>query len=288
MHRPLLLALTAVVFPVFALSGVGHARRSPGQICTGTKLKATGKAVSASVGCHARAAKQGGGIDPACPVKAAARLADAFARAEARGGCVTVGDADDIDVLLDSSVAAFVAALRPATTRSRCAAAKLAATGKKVKTKLGCQARAAGRGPACLTQAEAHFAAAFAKAERRPPCLTTGDAADVEELVDDLVDDVVVALPPAATTTTTSTTTTSTTLGIACGDAAAPACGGDCPAPDVCQAGASIRGGVVTRFCGCIAPTAMCGSISSDCDFGVCQAGKSCTANFDLFLCGCQ
>src|SRR5262245_48130607 len=188
----LVLAAFAVAFPLLVLSGVGHAARTPGQVCAGAKLKATGNAAGARLACHATAARQGVGTDPACLANADSKLSDAFDQAEARGGCVTTDDADDIDVLLDSSVGSLVSALRPASTKSRCAAAKLKATGRKAKTKLRCQAKATGRGvtvdPACLPKAEARFVAVFAKAEARPPCLTTGDAAGIERLVDDLVE----------------------------------------------------------------------------------------------------
>src|SRR5262249_25514844 len=70
---------------------------------------------------------------------------------------------------------------------NRCAAAKLKATGKKAKTRLGCDGKAIGRGlvpdPACRAQAEQRFVAGFAKAEARPPCLTTGATISVETLV---------------------------------------------------------------------------------------------------------
>ena len=113
MHRTLLLALTAVAFQLVAPLGFGHAGGTPGQVCAGAKLKATGKAAAASAGCHARAAKRGVGADAACLAKADAKLAAAFAKAEARGGCVTTGDAEEIGVLLDSSVAAFVGCAPP-------------------------------------------------------------------------------------------------------------------------------------------------------------------------------
>jgi hypothetical protein len=192
------LALTLVALPLHALSSVGHAGGPPAESCTGAKLKASGKAAGARVACHAKAAEKEIAADPACLAKADTKLAAAFARAEAEGGCATIGDVGEIDVTLDSSVGAFVAALRPVMTANRCAAAKLKATGKKAKTKLSCHAKATGRGlavePACLARAETRFEAAFAKAEARPPCLTTGDAAAVESLVDDLVADAVAGI----------------------------------------------------------------------------------------------
>src|SRR5262249_45673323 len=126
----------------------------------------------------------------------------------------TTGDADDITALMDSTIGAFVAALRPTPPANRCAGVKLKATGKKVKAKLGCWGKAVRKGigvdSQCLAKAEARFASSFASAEASGSCLTTGDAGDIETDVDHLVNQVVAALPfnPLITTTTSSTTTT--------------------------------------------------------------------------------
>jgi len=245
-----LVVLGTVAFALLVLSDMAHASGTPGQVCAGAKLKATGKTTGARVACHAKAAAKGVAADPTCLAKAAAKLADAFEKAETRGGCATTGDADAIGVLVDSSVAAFVAALRPVSTANRCAGTKLKATGKKAQTKLGCHAKATGRGvtvdPACLARAKARFAAAFTKAEARPPCLTTGDAASGETLVDDLVDGAVAGIPSVTTSTTTTTTTTTTTATMppVCGNNVAEgdeACDGtdlgtcsDCPGCNSC------------------------------------------------------
>jgi hypothetical protein len=120
-----------------------------------------------------------------------------------------------VAAILDSSVGAFVAELRPTTTANRCGSTKLKATGRKAKAKLGCYGRATRRGvdvdDNCLMRANTRFAATFTAAERSQRCLTTHDAGDVEGKVDDLVDRVVAAVPPEATTTTSSTTTSSST-----------------------------------------------------------------------------
>jgi hypothetical protein len=224
MRSPLLLTVTAFVLGLFGSSDMSHAAGTPAQVCAGAKLKATGKAAGARVTCHAKAAQKGIAADPACLAKADTKLTDAFARAEAKGGCATTGDVDDIDGSLDSRVGGIVAALRPVATANRCAAAKLKATGKEAKTELACHAKATGRGlavdPECLAKAEARLVAAFARAEANPPCLTTGDAADVDGLVDDLADDAVAALVPVTptTSTTTTSTTTPTTLAPGCGN----------------------------------------------------------------------
>ena len=82
-------------------------------------------------------------------------------------------------------------------TAERCAAVRLRAAARKAATKIGCHRKAllAGTAPdaACLARAEAKFVRACAAADARGDCLTTGDAASVEAIVDqfiaDLLDD---------------------------------------------------------------------------------------------------
>jgi hypothetical protein len=207
--------ILAATLAALALAGTGHAAVTPARLCATAELKATAKAANTLLACHAQAAQRGGDVAAAGVAKAGSQLVAAFAKAESKGGCLSTGAADVVDGLLDASVSAVVSALRPTTDANRCAAAKLKATGKKSLTKLGCHAQAAKRGgtvePACLAKIEARFVAAFAKAESKPPCLTSGDAAAVEATVDGLVDDTVTAVG-ATTNTTVVTTTTTTTL----------------------------------------------------------------------------
>src|SRR5262245_27889619 len=104
---------TVVGLWMVVLSGPGYAAGTPAQICAGAKLKATGKAAGAQVVCHAKATQKGIAVDPRCLLKADTRLANAFAKAEEKGGCGSMGDAGTIDALVDSSVGAFAATLRP-------------------------------------------------------------------------------------------------------------------------------------------------------------------------------
>jgi hypothetical protein len=223
MQRPGRPAFAAVVASILFCSGVGHAG-TPAQLCAGAKLKATGKAAGVRLGCHSKAARQGAVVDGGCLAKADAILTSAFAKAEARGGCASTGDVDDVDTILDSAESAFVSALRPAPAANRCAALKLSATGKKMKAKLGCHGKSARQGYAvdfrCIAKAEAHFAAVFASAESRGGCLTTSDAGDVESQVDGIVAHVVSLVPthPSSTTSTTTSSSTSSTGTPVCGN----------------------------------------------------------------------
>jgi hypothetical protein len=72
-------------------------------------------------------------------VRFAERFRQPLRQADGLGG-------DAVAAVIDSSVGAFVAALRPTTAANRCAGKKLNATGKKVKTKLGCHGNACRKG----------------------------------------------------------------------------------------------------------------------------------------------
>jgi len=321
MHRIPLLAPTVVTFVFLGFLGPDHAYGTPQQICAGAKQKAAGKAAVASLTCHAKAATKGIGTDPTCLAKVDAKLATAFAKAESRGGCDPTGDAGAIDALLGSSVDAIVLALRPLTDANRCAGLKLKATGKNAQKTLACHARATGRGldvdPACLAKTETHFVNAFAKAEGRPPCLTTGDEIDVQALVDDLVNSIVSAGPLQRTPceggsgfpTCDGACPDGEQCGLdvdvspsllscscfpidvtPCGGSDFPQCGGVCFGDHVCQA---FGGSTSSGFCGCAAPTTPCGGgpfgmCTGDYQPGVCPSGMVCVIpETTPPLCGC-
>ncbi len=139
------------------------------------------------------------------------------------------------------------------TPADKCAAAKLVAAGKKTGSKLACYGKAAKKGvtvdDACLGKAEQKFTAAFAKAEAKGSCRTTGDAAAIEADVDAMLATLVTDEPdhcgavgdscasvpccpglvcPASDPVVcqTSTTTTTTTTLPPCGGSI---CNGTCP-----------------------------------------------------------
>ncbi len=87
------------------------------------------------------------------------------------------------------SVLAGVRAADGAATRAeKCAVAKLNAANKKVAATLRCYEKAFVRGKrvssACLLAADDHFLVAFAKAELKGGCATTGDQAELKDRVD--------------------------------------------------------------------------------------------------------
>ena len=90
------------------------------------------------------------------------------------------------------SVLAGVRAADGAATRAeKCAVAKLKAANKKVAATLRCYEKAVvgGRrvGSACLLAADDHFLVAFARAELRGGCATTGNQVELEDRVDKFV-----------------------------------------------------------------------------------------------------
>ena len=107
---------------------------------------------------------------------------------QARRGVLAIGFA--AAMLLATALSAL--ADSDATPEERCAAAKLRAVGKSVQIRLGCIARGTVSldfdPDACLDKASALLAAAFAKAESRGVCGTTGDAADWEIEAQDFAD----------------------------------------------------------------------------------------------------
>ena len=200
MRTPTTSTITASL--LIALATVTHAGPTPEQKCTVKKLTAVAKKVGGKVACHAKALKKGVGIDAECLTKAEEKFSGAFDAAEAKGGCAITGDAAHLEAIVDSAVAAFVAALPDGGTDEgrTCAASKLGATGKKASGKLACQAKATNKGttvdPLCLGKAEDKFAKAFTKADSKGGCANAGDASTVEALVDTFVGDVVAVLAP--------------------------------------------------------------------------------------------
>jgi hypothetical protein len=99
--------------------------------------------------------------------------------------------------LLAASLAA------PASAGSRCAAAKFQAAGRYLQGLAKCQAKATAKGgevdPLCIAKAQSKLASAFAKAEGKDDCLTFGDVAPVQDVLDDPAGEAFeILLPPRA------------------------------------------------------------------------------------------
>ena len=109
-----MLKLLALSFAACILAApVAFAASTPAQKCSGSKIKATSKKASAKLKCHEKAILKGVAVDPECLAKAEEKFTDAFAKAQAKGGCLTTGDTGSIEALVDSFVDDSVAALNP-------------------------------------------------------------------------------------------------------------------------------------------------------------------------------
>jgi plastocyanin len=206
---------------VLGASLTAAAKPTPAQKCTGAKMKAAAKKVSGKLACYAKAASKNVPVDDACLGKAETTFTTAFSKAESKGGCLTVDDASAVEANISAFVQSEATAIPSGGTKDggKCASSKLKAAGIKAMAKLLCNAKAATKNipvdPACLTKANTNLTKAFAKAEKKGGCVTTGDAAAVEQAVDALVAQVVSQLTAGGgpTTTTTTTTVATTTTG---------------------------------------------------------------------------
>jgi hypothetical protein len=105
---------TAVLLGVtVTLAGVptAYARTTPAQKCAAAKLNATSKNAAAKLKCYAKAATKASSVDPSCLTAAETKFSNAFAKAEAKGSCVTSGDAAAIETDVDNFVVGVVAQL---------------------------------------------------------------------------------------------------------------------------------------------------------------------------------
>lgn len=185
----------------------GRSARASGtaaQKCASTKIKAAGKKAACLLSLESLAAN-GRPLDPVRVQKCKDKLGDpthgTFARADAKGGCLTPGDAPAVEAMVDALVDDVNTALNVGTPNS-CQAAKLKAVGKKASCLLGLRAKeAGGRGidTGKLQACKDRMASTFDKFEAGGACATIGDAATIETKVDDFVDNVVAAEPSVAT-----------------------------------------------------------------------------------------
>jgi hypothetical protein len=73
--------------------------------CAVAKQKAIGKKISARLKCYSTAVQKTLPVDAECLTKANTKFSDAFAKAEAAGGCLTGGDAAVQELAADVAVA---------------------------------------------------------------------------------------------------------------------------------------------------------------------------------------
>jgi hypothetical protein len=163
--------------------------------CAGNKIKATGKKAYCLLAREAKEAANGT-LDAVAVQKCRDKFSATFVKSEATLSCLTVGD----DATIEGKVDAFVADVDgrlspPPSTISDCQAHKITASGRKAKCLLGLAGKAAAKGaptdPLRVMKCETKLTDAFADADARDDCTTTGDGADLEDVVDAFVYDVV-------------------------------------------------------------------------------------------------
>jgi len=81
--------------------------------CSASKLKVSSKKAADKAKCYVKALTKGTTIDPTCLSKAEEKYSSSFAKAEAKGGCLTTGDAATIEGKVDAFIADLVSELVP-------------------------------------------------------------------------------------------------------------------------------------------------------------------------------
>lgn len=98
------------------MAGVAVAKPTPAQKCRAAKIRATVAKVQAVGACWKQAALGSGQVSATCLAAAEKKLAAAFAAAEKKGGCGSVGDESALSGHADDCVDTIVTALPAPTT----------------------------------------------------------------------------------------------------------------------------------------------------------------------------
>ena len=167
--------------------------------CAGEKIKEASKKTACLAGLRAKEAAEGESPDPAKVMHCEEKLSSNFADLEAKGGCITTGDAPIIEAKVDAFVADLVSELNPSgpPAANKCQGAKIKLAGKKAVCLLGLEAKAAAKGnflepldPSKVATCQDKLSSGFGKLEAKGDCATTGDAGTIEGKVDAFVTDV--------------------------------------------------------------------------------------------------
>jgi hypothetical protein len=165
--------------------------------CAAAKIKAVGKKASCLLALDSKVAGAGVAADPTKIQKCKDTLATAFDKLEAKGNCITSGDASTIEAVVDGFTADVDADLNPTgpPSANKCQAGKIKAAATKTSCLLGLKAKAAGTGnilepldPVKFTKCVEKYTTAFSKLEDKGGCATSGDAATIEGKIDTFVD----------------------------------------------------------------------------------------------------
>jgi hypothetical protein len=169
--------------------GIAADPASAANRCAGKKLGAVAASASCRLGAHAKQAKSGAPGAETKLERCRDKLAAAFAKAESKPPCATMGDAAGIEELTGGFSADLDAALAVGTP-SACQAAKLRLSGSATRCLLRLSAREAAKDlapPAAkLERCRQKLAAGFERAERKA-CTTSGDAPAIQAAIDAFV-----------------------------------------------------------------------------------------------------
>ena len=185
-HLPKAIAVCAVVSALAA--GTAHAANR----CAAKKLASVAASASCLLALEARNARGGTPPDPSKVQSCKDKMGAAFAKAEAKPPCLTTGDSAAIQARVDTFLTDVDATLSVAVPNS-CQSSKLRAARRATRCLLRLQAKQASKdvtpAAAQVQGCKDKLSAAFAKAEARPGCSTTGDASAIQDLVDAFVAD---------------------------------------------------------------------------------------------------
>lgn len=254
----LVVAIATCAMLLGSVPRASHA--SPGSIACGiARQRASVDLSRRHAGCHRRF----GFFQPYedCYAAEMARFEQARQAAEALPGCLALPPGYVLSSEALGVADRLAAALAPGATppRDRCARAKLAAAVRDYRNVVRCHREAAVSGSAaseCVASARSVLRAAFASAEARGGCFTSGDRDSIHHAVLDqarFLRDAVALLDCAD-------------------EGGAPACGGACPSGDVCRPGAT-GSGCACEPAPCLGSAPACGA--------ACPGGGTCAARFN-------
>ena len=159
--------------------------------CNADKLGSLSRAATSLLRCRARTVGHADPLDPDCAAEVDSLLANAFAAAEAGGGCASSGELSDVTTALHAFEGDLMTLLVVPPDGRRCAAGKLRATARRAKHELNCRRVAAAAGmavdPLCVASSETDLSERFGRRDARGTCTTTGDAAAANGLVADFL-----------------------------------------------------------------------------------------------------
>jgi len=181
-----------------ALANVSGAQR-----CSVAKLKAAVKKAAGQGACQEKAIKNAVTVDSGCLAAAGTRFSLAFQEAEAHGGCLTTGDAGNVENQVDALGVDLVNALGSTGTTAKCNVDKMKAALKLTAGLVRCDEKAIDHSVpvdrTCLGRAADHPENLFGKAEFECPGAGSGPTNDMVTAVGAFVPHLGRALAPTST-----------------------------------------------------------------------------------------